>query len=426
MNQTSNWLPFFKQSHPSIKLILLWNLLFCLGQGIYLALYNLYLNVITSDYDLGAIVTTTYVCYAIFSIVAGTMADRMGTKKTVLIGLIILVIGLLGSVVVHTTIALFVWSVFMGIGQAFTVVIFVPLLTEYSKSEQRTRLFSLAFGSGTFALFIGTASSGIISDQLKTHFTLLTEDSLRIALLLSILFIMLSCIPLWFVSGFKQTKAASEKRSIPKQSYGVITRFGIIKFVDGIAIGLVIPFMSLFLTNRYLLEPSMISSVLAAGTFGTMIMMFLNPRMTTKFGDLKSLVIYQAIGIPCLFILGIFTNLWFTAACFFLFRSMYYSMLPIQSKFMMDKVHIQIRGLTNSIGFMMSTISTGLASSLHMYLVVSLGDRYGYMLIFMLSAIAMSISIAYFYYTFKRKEVSSHRSDSLSSVRIKSSESRSL
>jgi MFS family permease len=404
MEKTSSWLSFVKQSHVSIKLILLWNFLFCLGQGIYVAIYNLYLDEIVSDYNLGAIVSTTYVCYALFSVIAGSMSDRIGARKTVLIGLFILFTGLLGSVLLNTTIALFIWAALMGIGQAFTIVIFVPLLTEYSKIEQRTRLFSLAFGSGTFALFVGTASSGIISDQLKSYFTLLTADSLKFVLLLSITFIMLSSIPLWFVAGSKHHKKVNTTRNIPKQLYGVIARFGFIKFFDGIAIGLVIPFMNVFLSNRYQLETSMISMVLATATFGTMIMMFLNPRMTTKFGDLKSLVIYQAIGIPCLFVLGLFTNLWLTAACFFLFRSMYYSMLPIQSKYIMEKVNEQIRGFTNSIGFMMFTISTGLASSLHIYLADQLGDRYGYMIIFMLAAISMSISISYFYISFKRKE----------------------
>lgn len=419
MKKPSAWMSFLKQSHSSIKLILLWNLLFCLGQSIYLAMYNLYLDEIVSDFNLGAIVSTIYVSNAVFAVLAGTIADRIGTRKTILIGVFILFTGLLGSVLLNTTIALFIWAAFMGIGQAFTIVIFAPLLTEYSKSEQRSRLFSLAYGSGTFALFVGTAISGIFSDQLKSTFNLLTADSLKYALLLSIVFIMLSSIPLSFVPSSNLKKIDKEKRHIPKQSYGIIARFGFIKFFDGIAFGLVFPFMNVFLSNRYQLEPTAISLVLALATFGTMIMMFLNPRMTTKFGDLKSLVVYQSIGIPCLFVLGLFTNLWLTAACFFLIRSMFYSMLPIQSKYIMENVNEQIRGFANSIGFMMYTISTGLASSLHIYLVGQLGDRYGYAIIFMLAAVSASISISYFYISFKRRERSTLLKDQTVSFPIK-------
>lgn len=142
----------FKAYPAKITCILLWNLLFCLGYSVYQALFNLYLNEVTGKTSIGTIVGLGFLAYAVFSVAAGIMADRIGPRNSLLFGIFLLTGGMVGGALVESMSTLYTFAILTGIGQAFTVVLFVPLLTEHSRPEERMRLFSVAYGSGTFAL----------------------------------------------------------------------------------------------------------------------------------------------------------------------------------------------------------------------------------------------------------------------------------
>lgn len=140
----------------------------------------------------------------------------------------------------------------------------------------------------------------------------------------------------------------------------------------------------------------MISAVMAIAALGTVIIMLVNPSITKKWGEQKTLFLYQTIGLPCMMVMGFVVSLPAAAVCLLMFRSTFYSMMPIQSKLMMERVGPSVKGVTNSIGFMTTTIGTGLGSLVYMPILAAFGAYWGYVLLYFVAAVSIASSVLYF------------------------------
>jgi MFS family permease len=397
-----------KQYEKSLKLILLWNLLFCLGFGVYSLLNNLYLKEVVSDLTIGGIVGAYYLSYAIFSFLSGIISDRMGSRKTIMIGLFILFFGCTGGALLENIYLLYFCSVITGIGHAFTNVIFVPLLTEYSNQEERKSLFNIAFASGTFFIFLGTLGAGLLAHFITNYFDTNIKVGIRITLIIGNLLGTLSIIPLLRVGQkFNQQKSAGSAMR-PKADYsgskGVIGKYGVSRFFEGFGVGMIIPFVNLFFTQRFHVDTTVVSLVISIATLATVFMMLNNAKVTQRLGEVKAIILYQTIVMISIFVMSLTLSIWLATFCFLFFRTMYYSVVPIASKIIMERINPSIKGFTSSIGSMCLTIGTSLASPLGRGIVAQYGNYKGYSITVMITIVALIISTISFYSIIRKKK----------------------
>ncbi|WP_442593703.1 MFS transporter [Neobacillus sp. D3-1R] len=389
--------------NQSLKLILLWNVLFCLGLSVYSVLYNLYLMEFISLNMIGRISGTSYFSYAIFSVIGGLMADKFGPKRVLQVGIVVLIIGYIGGLTTSSPLLLCMWGIVIGMGQSFTNTMFVPLLTEHSSEQERVKLFSLAFGSGNLFMFFGTLGSGIIADKLASTFSLTAIHSFQMVIISASVVLFMSGIPLMMVKPNKEKNQTVRKRLLSPFSWNThhfVVKFTGVKLIEGIGNGLSIPYINLFLVNRFDLASSHISLFMSGAVLMTVIMIFINPYITTKYGEMKVIFILQTIAIPCLITLAFSVNIWICAISFLCFRALLFAMSPIQSKIVMGKTSQHIRGLTHSVGFMASMVGIGIAGPLSMQMVSSLGNYYGYGLAFTIASLCLGAAVLLFNYFF--------------------------
>ncbi|HYK74767.1 MAG TPA: MFS transporter [Pseudoneobacillus sp.] len=408
-------LSLFKINHfnRSIKLILLWNVLFCLGLSLYVVLYNLYLMEFLSLKMIGRISGTGYISYAIFSVIGGLLADKFGPRKVLQIGIYVLIVGFIGGLSSQSTLLLSVCSIIIGMGQAFTNTMFVPLLTEHSNESERVKLFSVAFGTGNLFMFFGTLSSGIVAEKIASVFSLTNTLSFQMVIICAAVILLISGIPLLLVKQryiLSPPTKVQTRQAFSWEKHQLVLKFTCVKFMEGIGNGLSIPFINLFLVNRFDLSSSQISLFMSGAVFMTVIMIFVNPYITKKYGEIRVLITLQTLAIPCLIILGFSINIWICTICFLGFRALLFAMMPIQSKIVMGKAPQHIRGLTNSVGFMASMIGIGIAGPISMELVSTLGNYYGYGLTFSIASFCFAVAVSLFYYFFGTQKKELHRS----------------
>jgi MFS family permease len=384
----------------SVRFILLWNILFCLGLSAYTVLFNLYLKEVVPITNIGTIVGISYLVYGGFSLLSGYFSDRYGPKIVLQYGIIVLSIAIVGSIFTKSIIFLFIWAVLTGIGLSLTNVMFVPLLTKFSTSAERTKLFSFAFGTGNLFMFVGTIGAGSITDYISSSYHIATVTSLRSVILSAALIIMLSSVPLFLVKG-NQESSIIKNVATGKRLNKRIVSYGVVKLLEGIGIGLSLPFLNLFLSGKYGLSAGKVSLVLSSATLFTVAMIFCNPYISKRLGEAKSLVVYQLIGLPCLLLLGWLGNVWMASLCLLVFRAFFYAMMPIQSKLLMEKTPENIRGYSNSVGSMSLWVGSGTAGLVSMYFVTYFGEHWGYITLFSLSAISIMVSVLIFYFQFK-------------------------
>lgn len=402
----------FQSYSFNMKSILVWNMIFCFGLGIHLVLYNLFLQEILHDEVLvGKILGGNFLAQAIIYIPAGLFSDRFGSRKGVIAGVTLFVGSLLGNIFASTPGELSFWGFMVGLGHAASIVSFVPLLTDYSHSSERSTLFTFAFSTGTFSTFFGTLLGGIMSDSISTSFNISQIGSLRITLAITILLLIICTIPLFFVKEAENRTRSKEKSSsllaVIKNDPRTLTplfRFSIAKALAGISIGSIAPLMNLFFLHKFALSASYISFILATGTLTTVLFMSFNSKITKKLSDVKAVSLYHILSIPTIVLLGLTSNIWIAAIAYILFRSTKYGLNPIESKMMMEIVNPEVRGLTNSFGFMTHSLTISMIGPFSMYLVQVAGYQYGYLILCIISAFGSLFSAFYFLITFRKSE----------------------
>jgi MFS family permease len=410
--QVFTFLSQYQTYSKNIKSILIWNVTFCLGLGIHLVLYNLYLQSIVHDEGLiGKIVGLNFLAQAIIYIPAGLFSDRLGSKKGVLVGISIFIISLIGNLFTSHPEELLFWGFLIGLGNAASIVTFVPLLTEYSNEGERKDLFTFAFSTGTFFTFLGTLVGGIISDSLSDFYQLSDTLSIRLSLSLTVILFILCTIPLLFIkrnqvveTSHNQTRSlVSLIKSNPK-SLMPILKFSFSKVLAGVSLGIIAPFINLFFLAKFDLSNSHISMVLAAGTLATVIFMSYNPKVTHRFSEVKTVSLYHLLSIPAVMLLGLTQNLWIAIFAFILYRSANFGLNPIVSKLMMEKVEPEVRGLTNSLGFMVHSLCISLLGPFAMYIVQVAGNQQGYLYLCLISAVGSFVGALFFQLAFAQKK----------------------
>jgi MFS family permease len=401
----------FRSYSQNIQSILTWNMIFCLGLGIHVVLYNLYLQSIVQDEVLvGKITGLNFLAQAIIYIPAGLLSDRIGAKKGLLSGISILIAALIGNLTASNAVELSFWGFMVGIGQAASIVMFVPLLTEYSNTNEKRDLFAFAFSTGTFFTFLGTLSGGIISDYISAILQLPQTSSIRFTLSLAIILFFICTVPLLLVKnklGIKLEKNSQSLLVWIRKPYTLlpILKFSFSKMLAAFSFGIIGPFMNLFFLNKYDLSPSNISFILAAGTLITVFFMSYNSKVTRRFSEVRTVSLYHLLSIPAVLLLGFTHNLWIAVIAFILFRSANFGLGPIESKIMMETVDPEVRGLSNSIGFMMNSLCISMLGPLAMYLVQVAGNESGYKILSLISSTGSIAAAVYFFVVFGYKKI---------------------
>jgi MFS family permease len=402
----------YRTYSKNIQSILIWNITFCLGLGIHLVLYNLYLqSIVFDEVIIGKILGLNFLAQAIIYIPAGLFSDRFGSKKGVLAGIGIFIVALIGNLFASNPGELLFWGFLIGLGNAASIVTFIPLLTEYSNEIEKKVLFTFAFSTGTFFTFLGTLLGGIISDSIRVFFHLSDTTSIRLTLSITIILLVLCTIPLFFIKGnHLQDKDRNAQRSLlsliksnPK-SLMPIAKFSFSKVLAGVSLGIIAPFINLFFLVKFDLSNSNISIVLAAGTLATVIFMSYNPKVTGRISEVRTVSLYNLLSIPAVIILGLSQNLWIAIMAFIIFRSANFGLNPIVSKLMMEKVEPEVRGLTNSFGFMVNSLCISLLGPVAMYIVQVAGNTQGYLYLCLISAVGSLIGAIFFQLAFAQKK----------------------
>jgi MFS family permease len=159
------------------------------------------------------------------------------------------------------------------------------------------------------------------------------------------------CIKLLPLLGVKKAhrfKKYDIKLHLDKKIYKGVSSYGFVKLLEGISVGLTVPFLNLYLSDRFGIPTSKISLILSGATLLTVVFIFLNPVISKRLGEVRSLIIYQLIGLPCLMIMGFMNDIWVCAMALVCFRAFFYAMMPIQTKLLMEKIPDKIREFTNS------------------------------------------------------------------------------
>ena len=349
--------------------------------------------------DVGTILSLRRFSVGILSFLIVYIASKIGHKKTLIAGL--LIVGISSIAIVATTSLPFMKciAVLFGLGQAAILTIETPFIYGQSEEHERIHAYSLAFASRNAAFMIGSLATGLIADVLLPY-TGAEGLNIRYALIFISLVSLLAIFPLIALKPKTITTITTFKYKemlafFNKNNILFIIYTGLI----GLGAGMVVPFFGVYL--KYVLDTSesIVGLILSFAQFGTVLGGLSVPFISKRLGQIKSIIITQLLSIPLLLIIGFPQGIVIVAFAFF-FRSSLMNMgQPLIRSISMDIVTLSQQSLMSSMRAMINNLSRALGILIGGFIMTN----YSYNTPYILTIACYLCGTWLFYYIFKHK-----------------------
>lgn len=351
--------------HRSIKLFLLVPILF----GLYYAIKGLFFNfyILSLGYDkgfLGLANGMTPAATLVLAFPLGVLTDRIGRKRAVFTGMVILAISYLGFLMITDRTMILVTLFLSGIGEALYFVAATPLLTRLTTPANRVAVFSLRAAFFSFSGVIGSYIGGLMPLWFERLLDIQpgTFGSYRGILLTSFGILLLTLIPVLMIP-----RGDGEAQHAPK-TVGDQPRWQVLYdirsllgkkvvwqlFFPNLAIGLgaalMVPYLNIFLVETFNINDQTLGTLFSISALITATGTLLSPWMARLLGTrIRALVVAQSSSLVFLLVLGF--SPWLAVAVIgFWGRNVLMNMTqPLYNAFSMEQVSDNEQGTLNSL-----------------------------------------------------------------------------
>ncbi|OGX20705.1 MAG: hypothetical protein A3K54_01465 [Omnitrophica WOR_2 bacterium RBG_13_44_8] len=332
--------------NKNARILLLNIFLMGIGMSVFSLLFNLYLLRMGYGEDqIGIYQMSIGASVAILSIPSGYIIDRFGFKKPMITASVIIVLAVICQASFFPIAAIIFFTFIYGGCTSLLMVADNPFMMENSTNNERTHLFSISFALMMITGFFGGLLGGYLPGLIVKILKLSSDDylSYRYSLYVSILFVVASLIPFFFIE--------EKKRDNPSYR-GLLDRFRISKINNkrlfakllipnvliGFGAGLIVPFINVYLENQVGASTSVIGLIFSLTSALTGLASFGVPLLTKRFGKINTVVLTQLFSLP--FLIGITLSGFLPMVAFFvLARSVLMNLsTPAISNFSMESV----------------------------------------------------------------------------------------
>ncbi len=376
--------------------------------GVTFNVFQLLLNLYLKDLGfvegkIGVIISSRAVGMTIIAIPAAMLLSRIRLKPVLLISVVLFALCsyFLSSLRLFEMLVLF--SALAGMAFTFFRVGAAPFYMRNSAGDERTHLFSVAYGTMLVAGMAGSVGSGKLVSVITQH-TGSEITGYQYTLYLGILIGLVALVPFAMIKASRPSK--EERRiSLSRQQFkergGFYFKLTLCNFLVGLGAGLIIPFLNLYFRDRFNLSPATIGFYYFVVQFSMLAGSLAGPVLAKKFGLVRAVVLTQLASIPFMLVLSYsyFLPLAFVA---FVFRGGLMNLgQPIVTNLGMELSSREEQGLVNALLMIAWTsswmVSAALGGSLIQY--------YGYTVTMNITIILYVISTIVFYIFFRKSEV---------------------
>ena len=396
--------------------------------GIYAVLLNLYL--LRLGYGLGVVGLVNgmgFVAYALFSLPAGALGARFGTRRMLQVGFVLAAVGmgllpaaqfLSGNVQVAWIVATYTLTS-MGLDAYF--VNSNPFMIQFTTPRERMYLYSLRVGMSPMAAFVGALVGGFLPGTLARLLPITDTASFALALLVAPVALLIGVVALF---STRAIAVPAEEEDRPERTGSaastalpvlLITMMGLVIMLRMAAEGAQRTFFNVYL-EEILVMPTAHIGMLAAcgqlvGGFGALSAPFLTRRWS-----LERVIFWASLGMAGSAVVFALIPHWAAAAVGYAgLVSFTYIQRPCSLRFTMEVVPKRWRETAAGVANMVAGIGWGTMGFSGGYLV----GAYGYQGFFLAGATLTGISavIFFWYFGIPRSTISKgQRADTLESV----------
>ncbi len=429
------------------RVFLVITLAYSVGLSLYWVDFNLYLAALGFDRPfIGLVATVSSAAAALTALPIAFVSDRVGRRLVLVAGSSLGAAGIAGLLFTADPALVVILAALAGVGyQAFSVVA-APFLTERSRPEHRSELFSLQFAitnltnvgaalaGGALASAIA-AASGFAPDGPEAYRVLLVVMFLSMAGSAAMLLVLSDDRPgrhgATGTEGRRATEWLGEPiairpdrlhvlpsrrpflpgargrpggRATSSIEVGVFVRILLPGFLISLGAGQVLPFLNLFIAGKFGLDLSSLNAVFAVTSFGTFVAIMIQPALARRFGKIGSVVLVQAASLPFLVVLGFSPILWTVIVAMAVRNSLMNAGNPIFTAFAMERIGPSGRGALAAVMSLAWSGGWALAGPWYSLLQRTLGFEAGYAVNFITIIVLYSLATFLMWWWFREAE----------------------
>lgn len=332
---------YFHQFSTNVKLFLVGNAIQGMGLSIYSLLFNLYLKELGfGESIIGNLISTTSLGISLMAIPAALIVEKFHVKHLVTTGLLCSSIFYFLQILNVDQGSLFAFGLLASMSQALFNISVSPFYLRNSTPELRVHLFTLNSGLNMGAHLIGYLIGGFLPDIVDyIHPSLSQIEVYRTSIMIALGIVFSS--NLMFLQIKRVPIPKVKKRlfeGLREKDWNILAKLIIPKLCFSFGGGLIVPFMNLYLKEKFKLGPEMIGVAYAALQFFIFTGIFMTPTIVKRTSQLRFILVSSMLSIPFMVAMGLTGNVGIVLSCFFM-RGMLMNMSsPITSMFEMERV----------------------------------------------------------------------------------------
>lgn len=323
--------------------------------------FNLYLAALgLPGATIGLVSAVASLVAGISSFPASTLSDRHGRRTVLAGGLAVAAVGLVLLLASDALAAVFVGAALVAVGSQAFFVVQAPFLTEHSAPDHRNELFAVQFAIQNATNIAAAVLGGVVATLIAANLGLdpAGPGTYRVILVIMLVLVVAAFASVWLLADDRprtvvaaRVARAGEPAAFPPDPRRARARFGLVIADRGlfarlllpgllisIGAGQVIPFLNLFVQQKFGLDLAAINALFAFTSVGTFLAVMAQPVLAARVGQITSVVLVQAASIPFLAVLGFSPVLWTVVVAMMVRNSLMNAGNPIFSAFAMEQV----------------------------------------------------------------------------------------
>jgi MFS family permease len=388
----------FRSFNHSARLFLLATVMFGIVQSGRDLFFNFY--ILESGFSrefLGLANAAPYMAVLIAGIPIGMLSDRLGQKRTMIIGVAgsCLCRGL--QVIVASQMLILATGFLAGALYTLYFISQAPFIMRVSDPKNRTFLFSANFGLIGLSGAIGSLLVGYLPAIFRGWLPASTRDAIvyQAVLLTMVVSGFFALLPLVLIHKPQSTGQVMKKNHSKSAVWEMIREPLVLKvslpnLIIGIGAALVIPYMNLFFVERFTVSDHHLGLLFSSShiliAIASLLVPYLAHIMRSK---IRAVVFTQGTSIVFLLFIGFSPYLWLAAFSFLLRGALMNMSMPLYDNFVMEQIPEGEQGTVNSVKETMFQIGWTVGP----YISGLVQIRYGFTILFVATSVLYTLAI---------------------------------
>jgi predicted MFS family arabinose efflux permease len=391
---------YYSNLPKNVKLFLLGNAIQGMGLSIYSLLFNLYLKELGfGESAIGGLISTTSLGISLMAVPAALIIEKFHVKHLVTTAMLFSSIFYALQVMNINEGSLFTFGLLASMFQALFNISVSPFYLKNSKPDQRVHLFTMNSSMNMGAHLLGYLLGGFLPEMMEALMPALPKvEVYRFSIMIALGAVFSSNIMFLQIKRLP-TKKINKKlfEGLKEKDWHLLAKLILPKLCFAFGGGLIVPFMNLYLKDKFNLTTDKIGVAYAVLQFFIFLGIFVTPTIIKKTTHLRFIVLTGLCSIPFMITMGITENITLVLGCFFM-RGMLMNMSgPITSMFEMERVREEESVFASAIIIFFYHLVYTTSTRLGGYLI----ETYSFVQTFYVSGLFYALAITLYYYFFK-------------------------